>query len=344
MTPVAVGRRAVGPDRVFIALEMGATHGGMVSIRRLLEAAAQAGVDGAKFQTIWARELMVREDGTQIAYTTPDGPSRESIWAALQRRELSESEWREVARMCTDLGLAFISTPSSRRGADLLASCGVAAIKIAKGDMTYLPLIEHVAQLGCPILLDGRERFQDVARAVKCCEAAGQRNLVLVHCPSGYPAELRGVHLRALAAIGALFEYPLGYADHSLGVALCYAAVGLGARYLEKTVTEDRHRDQVEHFMSLEPPEVGGFVQTVREIEAALGDPRVLLSSRVEPAHRRGAVARHPLVAGQTVEDSDIAWRRPAGGVEPPDWPSFRGRSLRWDVPAGQMLTPEDFA
>ena len=108
MNAVMIGRRPVGPDRIFIALELGATHGGLASIRRLLKEAASAGADGAKFQTVWAHEFMVRDDGTEVEYETVEGHRRESIWTALQRRELSEAEWRDVRQMCTDLGLAFL--------------------------------------------------------------------------------------------------------------------------------------------------------------------------------------------------------------------------------------------
>mgnify|MGYP006310676083 CR=1 FL=1 len=108
-----IGSKMVGDGHpCFISLEPGATHGGLESAKRLARAAAEAGADAVKFQTVRAEDLMSDED-VQIAYKTAGGKKTESVYQALKRRELTPEEWRDLKAYCDDLGILFISTPSA---------------------------------------------------------------------------------------------------------------------------------------------------------------------------------------------------------------------------------------
>jgi N,N'-diacetyllegionaminate synthase len=342
MRTVKIGGKLVGDGHpVFISLEAGATHSGLENAKVLCKAASDAGADAVKFQTVRAEDLMVRDD-TQIEYENAKGKRSESVQKALKRRELSFDDWRRLKEFCDSLKLAFISTPSGPETVDLLADMGAAAIKVSKSDINHRVLVDYMARKGLPIILDGRERFEDVETAARICEGHGLRDIIIMHCPSGYPAQHAGIHLNAIRHIKEIFQYPVGYSDHSTGTAMNFAAIALGANFLEKTITMDRNTDAVEHFMSLEPHEIKPFIQEVRAVEAALGDPRIIFNSRVKAEHRRSIQARRKLPSGHKITLDDLDFRRPGTHISADQFETTVGRLTAREISAGAFLSPAD--
>jgi len=342
MRTVKIGGRPVGDGHpVFISFEAGATHTGLETAKTLCMAAKDGGADAVKFQTVRAEDLMVRDD-TQIEFETAKGKRSESVQKALKRRELSFDDWRRLKEYCDSLKLAFISTPSGPETVDLLAEIGAAAIKVSKSDINHRVLIVYIARKGLPIILDGRERFEDVEAAARICEGHGLRDIVIMHCPSGYPAQHAGIHLKAIRHIRDIFDYPVGYSDHSVGTVMNFAAIALGANVIEKTITADRHTDAVEHYMSLEPHELKQFVADIRAVEAAMGDPRIIFNSRVKAEHRRSVQARRKLPAGHKIRLDDLDFRRPGTHIPADRYEEIVGRVTACEVSAGTFLKPAD--
>jgi len=341
MRSVKIGGRQVGEGHpVFISFEAGATHGGLDSAKALCKAAAEAGADAVKFQTVRATDLMTKD--AQIEFETPSGRRSESVRGALERRELGFDDWKRLKDYCDKLKLAFISTPSGPETVDLLAEIGAAAIKVSKSDVNHRVLIDYIARKRLPVILDGRERFEDVEQAARICESHGLLDIVVMHCPSGYPAQHAGIHLRAIRHIKEIFGYPVGYSDHSVGTAMNFAAIALGADLIEKTITADRRTEAVEHYMSLEPHELAAFVKEVRAVEAALGDPRIIFSSRVNAEHRRSIQARHAIRAGAVIRLEDLDFRRPGTRLAADRYEEVVGRTAARDIPAGEFLSAAD--
>ncbi|GAF85562.1 unnamed protein product, partial [marine sediment metagenome] len=132
MKNVKIGNKVVGDGNpCFLSVEPGATHTGLESAKHLAKAANEAGADAVKFQTLDTDELISKQSREQqIDYETKTGWTKESIYEALKRRELSVDEWRELKKYCDKIGILFISAPSGPKTVDLLAEIGVAAIKV----------------------------------------------------------------------------------------------------------------------------------------------------------------------------------------------------------------------
>ena len=342
MADVRLGGRPVGDGHpCLIVLEPGATHTGLESAKRLAKAVSAGGADAIKFQTINSDRLMASRD-LQIEYETAQGTSKESIYKALKRRELTPSQWRELKSYCDDLGLLFISTPSDAETVDLLVEMDVAAIKVSKSDINHFYLVDYIARQGKPVILDGRERFEDVEKCVEICESHNVKDILIMHCPSGYPAKHAGIHLSVIPHIKEIFHYPVGYADHSIGSVMNYAAIALGANLLEKTITLDRQTNAVEHFMSLEPEEIGDFVENIRAVEEALGNPRIIFNSRVEPNVRRSIFAAHPIGKGQQIDLEDLEFRRPGTYLSAQYYQDVVGRRAARGLEPGQPILLQD--
>lgn len=338
-----LGNRPVGDGQpVLISLEAGATHSGIESAKQLAKAAAEGGADAVKWQTVNADALMA-DKSQMVKYKTDQGEEREeTVYQALKRRELSHDQWRELKEYCDELGLLFISTPDSKETIDLLVEIKAHALKVSKSDINHFYMVEYMAQTGLPVILDGREKFDDVERCVSILEANGNYDTIVMHCPSGYPSEHAGIHLNTIVQIKNIFGYPAAYSDHSVGEAMNFAAIALGANMLEKTITLDRGTDAVEHSMSLEPDEIRGFVDRVRSVEAAMGNPRIIFNSRVKPDLRRSIFAARDLASGETLSINDLDFRRPGTYYPAEHYESVIGKATNREIQAGQPIQPAD--
>lgn len=339
---IKIGNKLVGNNEpCLISLEPSATYSNLDEAKEMVKAVALAGADAIKFQTYTpgdADRIMGKKDIT-VDFTTATGKKQELVYDALKRRELTKDAWRELVKYAKELNLAFITAPVFSETIDFIVDIKVDAIKVSKGDINNVLFIEQIAQTKLPVILDGREKFDDIDRAVKICEKNGNRQIIIMHCPSGYPAENSGVHLKAISAIREKYEYPVGFADHSPGDIMNYAAIGLGASMLEKTIAIDKTAEHVEHFMSLELDEIKDFVKNIRTIEAAMGDPNILLKSRVEESAKRSLVAKKDVKKGEKITVDALDFRRPGdAGISVADGFTILNKTATIDIPKGTFL------
>lgn len=347
MNKVKIGRHVVGDNNpCLISLEPGATYTNIDEAKKMIEATAESGADAVKFQTLMKGDsdrIMGLKD-IKVDFTTKTGKKQEFVYDALKRRELSESEWTELIQYAKKKDLSFITTALFPETVDFISETDVDAIKVSKGDINNTLLIERIAEAGLPVILDGRERFSDVEIAIKICEDKANDQIVVMHCPSGYPAENAGVHLKAIQAIKKKCDCPVGFADHSPGGIMNYAAIPLGVNMLEKTITMDKTTEKVEHLMSLELEELRQFVKNVRAIEEAIGSTEILEVSRVEENARRSLVAKEDLKSGTKITREILDFRRPGNmGISVSEGFDVIGKTVKKDIPKNTFLEWEMF-
>lgn len=336
----------------FITFEAGPTHQGLESAKRLAKHAKESGGNAIKFQVFDPLRLVadpnlpftyqVLVDAALEKMETVTEPLRD----ILLRRQLKQEEWRELKRYCDEIGLAFFATACFHEDVDFLVEIGCHSIKIASADVNHLPFIRYVARTGLCIQLDtGMASLGEIELAVDAIRSEGNNNIIIHHCPSGYPAHLESINLRAIPTIKRVFGCPVAFSDHSVGWDMDIAALAVGANMLEKTITEDRTTRSVEHVMSLEPRVMRRFVEVIREIEVALGNPRRVLSD--EEREKRNAMRRSLHVArdlplGHVLSEDDIDYRRPGTGITPDRLSEVLSRPLRVKKDAGQRLEWDD--
>ena len=339
--------------RVIIVFEAGATHTGLDSAKALARAAKEAGADAVKFQMLSADRLMAdREVEFEYGYLcrTETGKEeirtcREPLYQILKRRELSREEWRELKRYCDELGISMFCTATFKDEVDFLVDeLGVPSIKICSGDIDYLDLIAYTARKGVNLQLDtGGAELWEVERAVRVAERAGCRDIVIHHCPTGYPAYLESINLRVITTLKRMFpDYLIGFSDHSPGWNMDIAAMALGVDLLEKNITLDKTTKSCEHALSLEPEEAKEFVRVIREVEVALGSSRPTgIDARKVRIARRSPYAVRDLPAGTPIKREDFEFRRPQAGLNDYEFSLFLGKPLRKSISQGEPLTRE---
>jgi N,N'-diacetyllegionaminate synthase len=243
-------------------------------------------------------------------------------------------------------GITFMSSPFDEASVTLLGRLGVAAIKVASGEITNTPLLQRIAATGLPVIMStGMSTFEEVDSAVDALGSARDR-LALLHCVSNYPADPRDSNLLVMDAMRARYERPVGWSDHTDGVAVAIAAVALGANVVEKHITLSRDLAGPDHAASIEPQEFRSMTASIRTVEAALGQA-VKRPSRAELAI--AAVARkslhwsRSLAPGDPVGREDLVALRPGTGISPASLESFMGRTVGVATVAGTPVRPADF-
>lgn len=338
--------------KVGIVFEAGPTHDGLQTAKALVDMAADAGADAIKFQVIDAKKIVPSRDTlfTYEVLKNRDTGERESVTESLQeilsRRELKFGEWIELIEYCRSRGVVFFATVSNSDEMRLLADAGCACVKICSGDINYHHLLRQAATYPWAVQIDtGSATIGEVEQAVDVLEMAGCRNIIINHCPSGYPAHLESINLRVIQTLRRMFPYPVAFSDHTPGATMDIAAVALGVDMLEKTITLDRCIRSPEHIMSLEPDEAGRFIQTIREVETALGSPRRIMTpaERARPSvARRSVIAARDIDAGEALTQDMLDYARPGDGLPPNLDYLLLGRRLRTAHARGEKLFPSD--
>ena len=337
----------------FVIAEAGINHNGSIeSALRLVDAAAAAGADAVKFQTFRA-ERLVRPGAEKAEYQhryTSEGDQ----FSMLRALELPDAAYPRLFARCHQLNIEFLSTPFDKEAAEMLVHLGMRRIKVPSGEITNFPFLEYLAALKRSIILStGMSTLDEVSEAVAVLRAAWQRAkvefasdmLTLLHCTSNYPTTPEDVNLCAMLTLRDAFGTPVGYSDHTEGVAVAVAAAAMGAAVVEKHFTLDRKLPGPDHKASLEPAELSRMVREIRIVEMALGDGAKRPRARELPMRdlvRRSVTLTRAVRAGETIRREDLTLLRPGTGIPPKEMDAVANKRAARDLPAGTTLSWKD--
>lgn len=344
---IQVGNRRIGPgERVFVIAEIGINHQGKIeTAKRLIDAAAAAGADAAKFQK---RSLPDLYDAELLANPNLGEQKFVYLLPLLREFELSIEQLAGLQTACAEKGLLFFATPFDAPSADALATLGIPLYKIGSPDLTNLPLLEHVAKKGRPVLMStGMAEEPEIDASVQYLQSLGVP-FGLFHVNSTYPAPFDEINLRFMSRLQQ-YGVPIGYSGHERGIAVALAAVGRGASMIERHLTLDREQEGPDHQASLLPQEFAAMVEGIRQVERALGTGERKLT-RVEVMNRealaKSIVAARPIQKGERIARDMLTVRSPAKGLSPQRMGDLAGVVALRDFAVGERfleadLTPE---
>lgn len=318
--------------RVLIIAEAGVNHNGSLDIaKRLVDEAADAGVDIVKFQTFKAEKL-VSKSAKQAEYQQRNmGKADDSQYSMLKKLELSPLQHEELIDYCHEKGIRFFSTAFDIDSIEYLHSLNLGLWKIPSGEITNYPYLRKIAQYGEPVILStGMCELADIEAAIQVLFHYGlqRKQVTVLHCNTEYPTPMRDVNLKAMLEIERKFGVSVGYSDHTEGIEVPIAAVALGATVIEKHFTLDKKMKGPDHKASLEPQELRAMVKAIRNIEQALGNGHKVVSAserkNIEVA-RKSIVAACSIRKGELLTDENLTVMRPGNGISPMRWEEVIG-------------------
>ncbi len=332
-----IGSRLIGPGFTpFVIVDAGINHeGGFDKAIQLVDAAINAEADCIKFQCHITEAELIPTD------IRPGYISEESLWDITRRIELTEDEDIRIKQYCEEKGIIFLSTPFSREAADRLQRMDVPAFKIGSGECNNIPLLEHIAQFGKPMILStGMNDMRSVKRSVEAIQKYSCP-LMLMHCTSMYPTPYEKVRLGAIKELQDAFDLPVGLSDHSDNIYTCLGAVSLGACVLEKHFTVSRGWPGPDISISIEPEELKELVKGAKAIFSAMGGQKTILPEEqpVMDFAFASVVSVRDIKKGETLSSDNIWVRKPGTGEISADrFNSLLGKTAKEDISKYQQI------
>jgi N-acetylneuraminate synthase/sialic acid synthase len=341
------GFRVDDDSDCYVIAEIGHNHqGSLEKAKQLFAAAAEAGVQAVKLQTRDNRSLFTRS-----VYDAPyDNPNSYGATYGEHREalELGPEQYLELKKFAEELGLTLFSTPFDIPSANLLESLDMPLYKIASGDLTNTPLLEHVAKFQKPMIVStGGGTIEDVKRAYHAIMSINPR-LCLMQCTAAYPSEPEDMNLRVIETYRERFpDAVIGLSDHQNGISMALVAYVLGARMVEKHFTLNRAWKGTDHAFSLEPTGLTKLVRDLKRARVALGDGvKQRLPIEEKPLYKMGKklVAGRDLPANHVLTEADIAVKSPSDGLPPYELKNVIGKRLARALAEDENISFEDLA
>jgi N-acetylneuraminate synthase len=328
----------------FLIAEIGNNHNGDLDRAfDLIDAAAEAGADCAKFQM---RDLasLYRNAGDSNDASSDLGS--QYTLDLLSRFQLQDEELFRAFDHCRTRGLVPLCTPWDEVSLKALEAYGLPGYKIASADFTNHGLLDAVAETGKPMICStGMATEAEIVQGVNHLQGLGAP-FVLLHCNSTYPAPFKDVNLRYMQHLQEISSGLVGYSGHERDIHTAVAAVALGAKVIEKHFTLDKTMEGNDHKVSLLPEEFAQMVTGIRQVEEALGSGGQRSVSQGEMMNRenlaKSLVATRDIEAGVEIQPDMIAVRSPGQGLQPNHRQELIGRTLPNAKRAGEFFYPSD--
>jgi sialic acid synthase len=336
------GREISDETDCYVIAEVGHNHQGSVeTCKELFDEAKACGVDAVKLQKrhnrlLYTREFFEKPYENENSFGLTYGEHREAL-------EFDKAQYKELQDYADEIGISFLATAFDHPSVDFLAGLNIPAFKVASADLTNLPLLRHIAEVGKPVILStGASNLEDVDRAYEVVTAVNTHVAVL-QCTAGYPAAWDELDLRVIQTYRD--RYPsavVGLSSHDNGISMPVVAYVLGGRIVEKHFTLNRAMKGTDHRFSLEPQGLRKMVRDLRRTRRGLGSSeKRMYPSEVEPAIKMGKklVAARDLPSGHRLDRDDIALKSPGDGLPPYELERVIGLVLREAITEDATIT-----
>lgn len=328
--------------RTLIIAEAGVNHNGNLELAyKMVDAAVEAGADIVKFQT-GKPEAVISKYAEKAEYQKETTGAEESQLDMVRKIMLKYEEFIPLKAYCEKKNIKFLSTPFDCESIDFLEKLGCDIWKIPSGEITNYPYLKKIGETGKPIIMStGMSTLEEVAAAIDLLKNAGAGEISLLHCNTQYPTPYKDVNLKAMLELKKQFNCTVGYSDHTKGIEVPIAAVALGAQIIEKHFTLDRKMEGPDHKASLEPKELKQMVQSIRNIESALGDgqKRVTESEKANKIiARKSIIAKKTIRKGEIFTDENLTTKRPGNGISPMRWNEVLGKKAIRDFMEDELI------
>ena len=310
----------------YIIAEIGLNHNKSLELaKRMIKKAKESGADAVKFQT-YITEKLINQN--------------EKAFSIFKDLELTFDDFREISDYCRETGITFFSTPFSLESVDWLEKLNVPCYKIASMDINYFDLLKYAAQTGKPVILStGMSSMGAIEKAVDKILNAGNDKIVILHTISKYPPEYSDMDMQMIKRIKRVFDFPVGFSDHTPDNTMAIVARIFGASVFEKHFTLDRSLAGPDHSISSVPEDFADLKAKLENIDKSLMEHfRERGDEEIKTGARRSLYAAVNLKKGDVLTREMISVVRPAKGLGPEYIDLIIGRKLKHDLKKGDLI------
>ena len=333
-------------QRCLIIAEVAQAHDGSLGMAHaFIDASARAGADAIKFQTHIAAAESTRGEPWRVKFS-PQDETRYDYW---RRMEFTEAQWHGLKQHADERDLYFLSSPFSVEAVELLDRVGVAAWKIASGEVCNSPMFERMAAAKLPVLLStGMSPLSEIDAVVKQVKLK-DLPLAVLQCTSMYPTPPEKIGLNMIPFFRERYGCLVGLSDHSGTIYAGLAAAVLGIEVLEIHLTLSREAFGPDVPASVTTGELAQLVEGIRFIETIMANPadKEAMAQELAPLRdlfTKSIVVQTDLPEGTALLAAHLTGKKPGTGIPVSHLPSVVGRRLRRSVKADELLQEQDLA
>jgi pseudaminic acid synthase len=341
-TYITIDGRRIGPEYPpYIIAELSANHNGDIERAfRIMEQAKLAGADAIKLQSYTHETITIDCDSAEFQIES-------GLWRGQSLYELYKSahmpwDWHKpLFEKAKELGITIFSSPFDTTAVELLEKLDAPAYKIASFEVVDLPLIRRVALTGRPMIIStGMANKKEIGDAIKTAKDNGCKELVVLHCISGYPTPPEQYNLATIADISGRFNVLAGLSDHTIDNATAIAAIALGACLIEKHVTLDRSGGGADDSFSIEPKELRALCKDAKTAWRAVGAVNYERSEaeKENVKFRRSLYVVKKIEKGEMFTEENIRSIRPGFGIAPKFYDDVLGKKATALIEKGTAL------
>jgi len=366
-THFKIGNREVGPGNpTYIIFEVASTHENNWDIAKAyVRQAKEVGADAVKFQLFTADGVL-----------TPLTSGLKGTYDYFKTAETPREWFPELQKLCAEEGIDLLCTPNDLGAARYLNQINLPAIKIASGDLTNHQLMALVATFKKPVILStGMGTMEEIKQAVDVLAKNSVEELAILQCVSVYPTSFEDANVSAMNHLKKEFGTVVGYSDNgSAGYMVPLLAVAMGASIIEKHVTSQKERGNLDDIFSLSVEDFAEMVKRIRQIDQrpdkqnvleklrkeygenfdkAVGDgvkrpaphgtlithpgvPEPFVQREADERHwaRRGVYPVHGISQGTTITQDMVVLLRPDVGISGLQYEEVLGKTAGENLPA----------
>ena len=338
---IKIGKFAItNNSRPFIIAEVSSNHKqNLNSALKLIKQIKAAGADAVKIQTY-------TEDSMTINSNRPEFKIKKGLWKnftlyQLYKKAKTPLKWhKQIFDYCKKINILCFSTPFDEECSDFLEQFNVPAYKIASFEITDLPFIKHVAKKNKPIIIStGMASLKEISEAIAAVKSVKNKNLLLLHCVSKYPAQSKDYNLKTMVELRNRFDLPLGLSDHTEDFITATTATALGAKIIEKHVKLNDDNSSQDSKFSMKMKDFKVFCELIKKTHVSLGHIDFEKKNQKDSIlHRRSIYVVKDIKKGEKFTKLNLKKIRPNKGLAPKLFFKIVGKKSKMNISKNQPL------
>jgi N-acetylneuraminate synthase len=268
------------------------------------------------------------------------------LYDFLEKNALTLDQHKELMDFCDKIGIKYMCTPFSYKAAVELKSIGLDIFKIGSGEMTDVPSLLKIADLGNPMIVStGMSSYDEIHRTYKALTDYGVK-LAMTNCVSEYPPKYEDINLGVISEMKKRFPKAIiGHSDHTPDIYTCIAAIVYKPAIIEKHVILDKRTPGPDQSVSLDFNEFHQLCDGIRKVEAALGDVKAVhgREEQIREWAFRSIVSTRPIKTGETITSEMVWTKRPGTGIPSHRMDEVIGKVAKREIAENILLSWEDF-
>ncbi len=332
--------------KTYIIAEVGPNHNGSLEFALdYIDALSLIGVDAIKFQLAEPKLLFSKD--SKLAKYQKENTNFKTPLEMISRHQLSQSDHIKLYKKCKRKKIDYLCTGFDLQSVKFLnENFDLKYFKIASGEIFSIDILEYISQFKKPIILStGMANFDEITQTIKILNHNFKKNITLLHCISNYPAKINTVNLNVMNKLNEIFEYPVGFSDHTESIFSSIVAVSMGATIIEKHVTFDKKLKGPDHKASSTIEEFKELVNEIRKVEVVKGNSKNHISKsekEIANVSRKSIVAKTNLKKNKMLTDNDLCYKRPGTGILPIYKNKIIGKKLKRNINKDKLILFKD--